>query len=84
MNDHELKILEEKLEQLIRYCEGLREDNKNLMKKNEELSAKLSEAEENLMKLNNERENIRGRVTDLISKIDQLGTDLSENIESFN
>ncbi|MGQ9744958.1 MAG: cell division protein ZapB [Dissulfurimicrobium sp.] len=84
MSDHELKILEEKLEQLIHYCEGLREDYKNLAKKNDDLSAKLSEAEENLIRLNSERENIRNRVVDLISKIDQLGPDFSENIGSLN
>lgn len=84
MNDHELQMLEEKLEQLIHYCEELREDHKNLTKKNEELSAKLSEAEENLIKLNGERENIRNRVADLIFKIDQLGPGSSETTEPIN
>lgn len=84
MNDNELRMLEEKLEQLIHYCEGLREDHKNLAKKNEELSSKLSEAEENLIRLNGERENIRNRVADLISKIDQLGPDSSEDRGSLN
>ena len=84
MEDQELRVLEEKLEQLIHYCEGLRVEERNLVKKNEELSTRVCVLEENLAQIKTERENIRSRVTDLISKIDQLGPGSTEMLEEFN
>ncbi|MGB9711974.1 MAG: cell division protein ZapB [Dissulfurimicrobium sp.] len=83
-NDQELRTLEEKLEQLISYCERLRGEREELIKKNQELIAKLNDVEENLAKLNGEREDIRNRVSDLILKIDQLGAELPGSAESVN
>ncbi|MDA8162611.1 MAG: cell division protein ZapB [Desulfobacteraceae bacterium] len=83
MEDNELQVLEEKIGQLVRYCEELRAEKRNLIKKNDELSVKVGVLEENLAQIRAERETIRNKVTDLISKIDQLGPVSPEMREVF-
>lgn len=66
MDDQDIKLLEEKLDSLVRYCEALRLEK-------QELSNKLNEATAALDKMREERNSIRERVVTLVDKIDRLG-----------
>lgn len=66
MDDQDIKLLEEKLDSLVKYCEALRAEK-------QELRNKLDEATAALNKMREERNSIRERVVTLVDKIDRLG-----------
>lgn len=75
MDDQDIKLLEEKLDSLVKYCEALRLEK-------QELRNKLNEAMANLDKMREERNSIRERVITLVDKIDRLGDMPSGSIQS--
>ncbi|MEZ0328608.1 MAG: hypothetical protein ABWK15_03460 [Dissulfuribacterales bacterium] len=66
MDDQDIKLLEEKLDSLVKYCEALRLEK-------QELRNKLDEATAALNKMREERSSIRERVVTLVDKINRLG-----------
>jgi chromosome segregation ATPase len=81
MEGQELHALEEKVEQVLQYCEQLRQERNALISRNEELDLLLRRREEELSQYREEKEDIRARVTGLIERIDQLGAN-AEPVES--
>lgn len=75
MDDQDIKLLEEKLDSLIKYCDALRMEK-------QDLHNKLNEAMAALDKMREERNSIRERVVTLIDKIDRLGDMPAGSIES--
>ncbi|MDD3552996.1 MAG: hypothetical protein PHC35_00535 [Deltaproteobacteria bacterium] len=66
MDDQDIKLLEEKLDSLVKYCEALRLEKQDLRNR-------LNEATAALDKMREERNSIRERVVTLVDKIDRLG-----------
>lgn len=66
MDDQDIKLLEERLDTLLKYCEALRAEK-------DALSEQLKAANAALDKMRDERNTIRERVVGLIDKIDRLG-----------
>ncbi len=75
MEDQDIKLLEEKIDSLVKYCETLRMEK-------QELHNKLNEAMVALNKMCEERNSIRERVVTLVDKIDRLGDMPANSIES--
>jgi archaellum component FlaC len=82
MSDQELHLLEDKVDSLLRYCEQLVSERDDFRRQTEEKVSQIKELEDKLARLEKERENVRLRVTDLLGKIDQVGT-LSRGAEDF-
>jgi regulator of replication initiation timing len=66
VDDQDIKLLEEKLDSLVKYCEALRLEKQDLRNR-------LNEATAALDKMREERNSIRERVVTLVDKIDRLG-----------
>jgi uncharacterized coiled-coil DUF342 family protein len=66
MDDQDIKLLEDKLDNLVKYCEKLRMEKQTL-------ANQLAEASAELNKMREERNSIRERVVSLVDKIDRLG-----------
>ena len=74
MSDQELHLLEDKVDSLLRYCEQLVSERDDFRRKTQEQASQLKELEDKLARFEEERENVRLRVSDLLSKIDQVDT----------
>ena len=74
MSDQELHLLEEKVDSLLRYCEQLVSERDDFRRKTQEQASQLKELENKLARFEEERENVRLRVSDLLGKIDQVDT----------
>ncbi|MFO8239709.1 MAG: cell division protein ZapB [Dissulfuribacterales bacterium] len=74
MSDQELHLLEDRVDSLLRYCEQLVSERDDFRRQTEEKASQIKELEEKLARFEKERENVRLRVTDLLGKIDQVGT----------
>ena len=72
MSDQELHLLEEKVEGLLTYCNEIRSERNELLKQTQEQSSQLMELQEKLTQIEDEREEVRLRVSALIEKIEQL------------
>jgi recombinational DNA repair ATPase RecF len=72
MSDQELHLLEEKVDGLLRYCERLGSERNDLLRQTQEQATLLKELEGKLARFEEERENVRLRVSDLLGKIDQI------------
>ncbi len=81
MSDKELHLLEQKVESLLMYCEQIRSERNGLLKKTEEQASRLNQLEEKITMFEEERENVRICVSDLIGKIEKVEV-LSEHAES--
>lgn len=73
MDDKELRELEEKLSQVLVYCESLREQRRQLIGEKEALADKVNELESELGRYRADRDEIRNRVSNLLGKIEGLG-----------
>ncbi len=74
MSDQELHLLEDKVDSLLRYCEQLVSERDDFRRKTQEQASQLKELEDKLARFEEERENVRLRVSDLLGKIDQVST----------
>ena len=74
MSDQELHLLEEKVDSLLRYCEQLVSERDDFRRQVQEQASQLKELENKLAQFEEERENVRLRVSDLLGKIDQVDT----------
>ena len=74
MSDQELHLLEEKVDSLLRYCEQLVSERDDFRRQIQEQASQLKELENKLARFEEERENVRLRVADLLGKIDQVDT----------
>jgi chromosome segregation ATPase len=74
MSDQELLLLEDRVDSLLRYCEQLVSERDDFRRQTEEKDSQIKELEDKLVRFEKERENVRLRVTDLLDKIDQVGT----------
>jgi len=72
MSDQELRLLEDKVDSLLRYCEQLVSERDDFCGQTQEQASQLKELEDKLARLEEERENVRLRVSDLLGKIDQV------------
>lgn len=73
MDDKELRELEEKLSQVLVYCESLREQRRQLISEKEALTDKVNALEDELGRYRADRDEIRNRVSNLLGKIEGLG-----------
>ena len=73
MSDQELHLLEDKVDSLLRYCEQLVSERDDFLRRTQEQASQLKELEDKLARFEEERESVRLRVSDLLSKIDQVG-----------
>ncbi len=74
MSDQELHLLEDKVDSLLRYCEQLVSERDDFRRQSQEQASQLKELEDKLAQFEEERENVRLRVSDLLGRIDQVGT----------
>ncbi|MEA1992174.1 MAG: cell division protein ZapB [Thermodesulfobacteriota bacterium] len=74
MSDQELDLLEEKVDTFLRYCEQLVSERDDFRRQTQEQASQLKELEDKLARFEEERENVRLRVSDLLGKIDQVDT----------
>lgn len=74
MSDQELRLLEDKIDSLLKYCEQVVSERNNFQIQVQEQASRLKELEDKLTRFEEERENVRLRVSDLLGKIDQLDT----------
>jgi archaellum component FlaC len=72
MSDQELNLLEEKIDNILRYCEQLGSERNDLLRQTQEQASQLNELEGKLARFEEERENVRLRVSELLGKIDQI------------
>ena len=75
MSGEEIQILVRKVETLLKYCDELRSENNILMQKNEEQESQIKALEERIAHFEDEGEQVRTRVSDLIEKIDQIAAE---------
>jgi|GEM_PF-3334240 len=73
MGGQELQALEEKIEKLLNHCAQLRRERSELLAKNQDQVRRIKELDEQVAEFQGEREEIRRRVSGLISRIDELG-----------
>jgi chromosome segregation ATPase len=74
MSNQELSLLEDKVDSLLRYCEQLVSERDDFRRQIQEQALQVKELEDKLARFEEERENVRLRVSDLLGKIDQLDT----------
>ena len=74
MSDQELRLLEDKVDSLLRYCEQLVSERDDFRRQIQEHASQVKELEDKLARFEEEKENVRLRVSDLLGKIDQLDT----------
>jgi len=72
MSDQELNLLEEKIDNILRYCGQLESKRDDLLRQTQEQASQLKELEDKLAQFEEERENVRLRVSELLGKIDQI------------
>jgi chromosome segregation ATPase len=72
MSNQELNLLEEKIDNILRYCEQLGSERDDLLRQTQKQASQLNELEGKLARLEEERENVRLRVSELLGKIDQI------------
>lgn len=72
MSDQELNLLEEKIDNILRYCGQLESKRDDLLRQTQEQSSQINELEGKLARFEEERENVRLRVSELLGKIDQI------------
>jgi len=80
MGDQELHLLEEKVDSLLRYCEQLVSERDNFLRQTREQNIQLKEFEDKLARFEEERENVRLRISGILGKIEQIGT-FSKEVE---
>ncbi len=73
MDDKELRELEEKLSQVLGYCENLRQQRRQLIGEKADLTNQVNELTEELGRYKADRDDIRNRVSNLLGKIEGLG-----------
>ncbi len=74
MEVRELYVLEEKVQTLLDYCRALEVEKARLEEDLAERNNRIEELQVQVDSMRQERETVKGRVSNLISKIDQLGT----------
>ncbi len=72
MEFQEIQLLEEKLARLLEYIESLRQEKIALQEQLRNKEMQLKQLEEELARFQEERQRIKGRVQDLLQKIDQI------------
>jgi len=81
MGNQELHLLEEKVDKLLRYCEQLVSERDNLLRQTQEQNTQLKELADKLARFEEERENVRLRISGILGKIEQIDT-FSEELEA--
>ena len=71
MSDQELSLLEERVEHLIKHCEQVQSERDELFRQTQEQALQLKEFEEKLVLIEDQREKVRVRVSDLLRKIEE-------------
>jgi len=72
MSDQELSLLEKKIDNILRYCEQLGSERDDLLRQTQEQNTQLKEFEDKLARFEEERENVRLRISGILGKIDQI------------
>ncbi len=78
MEVHELRVLEDRIEALLGYCRSLEGEKSRLEEQLQEREAEMQALQARLEEMRQERESVKSRVSNLISKIDQLGSIIRE------